>query len=101
MFWVAVFFWMVSGSVMAAVDACSAEGITKLKHDGWTIEEIKSLCANNSAAKKAPQQFELGQRCATKLGVCNLFDMEPVPVGSPCYCNNPNSGRPDHGQIIH
>lgn len=102
-FLVLLFFWMAGGSsVMAAIDACSADGITKLKHDGWTIDEIKSLCANHSAANKATQpQVERGQRCATKLGACNLLDMEPVAVGSPCYCNNPNTGRPDHGQIIY
>ena len=96
-----LFLWMAnSSSVMAAMDACSADGITKLKRDGWTVEEIRTLCANNSGAKRsAQQQTEFGQRCATKMGVCTLY-VEPAPLGSPCYCNNPNTGRADYGQII-
>lgn len=86
--------------VMAA-EPCSAEGIGKLKREGWSVEEIRALCVSSDSKQKATQQqVELGQRCATKLGVCNLLDIEPVPVGTPCYCNNPNTGRPDRGQII-
>jgi len=102
MFWPFLFFWMTCGSTaMAAIDGCTAEDVSKLKRDGWSVEEIKDLCANSSANKSSTQQkVQVGQRCATKLGVCNLFDIEPAPVGSPCYCNNPNTGRADHGQII-
>ena len=94
--------WLCGASNVMAADTCSAEGISQLKHEGWTIAEIKSLCVNGASNQKSTQQKEeLGQRCATKLGVCNLFDIDPVPVGTPCYCNNPNSGRPDRGRIIH
>lgn len=86
---------------VVAADPCSVDGISKLKHEGWSVEEIRALCVDSGKGQKAiRQQVELGQRCATKLGVCNLLDIEPVPAGTPCYCNNPNTGRPDPGRII-
>lgn len=84
-----------------AADPCSVDGISKLKHEGWSVDEIRALCVDSDKGQKAiQQQVELGQRCATRLGVCNLLDIEPVPVGTTCYCNNPNTGRPDPGRII-
>jgi len=96
-----LFFSMFYVTQVVAQDPCSAVGINKLKSEGWSIEEIRALCINsNSEQRSAQQKGEVGQRCSTKLGVCTLFDIEPVPVGTPCYCNNPNTGRSDRGRII-
>jgi len=89
---------------------CTAAEMIQLKKNGFSVEEIKTLCAptaNKSQQKdqtlQAPayQQpmVQMGQRCATDLGVCGLYHLPPTPVGTPCYCVNRFTGQRDNGRI--
>lgn len=88
---------------------CTPDGISKLKKEGWSIDEIRALCTNNPANPQPftnqlpPQNMpaqQMGQRCATPIGVCGLYHLPPAPVGTPCYCINRYTGRPDNGYVI-
>lgn len=82
--------YLLSLGAGSAVADCTPEQVIQMHDKGLSAELIKSVCGS-------VQNAEMGQRCVTQYGVCNL--PAPAAVGTSCSCTNKYTGHSDQGTV--